>query len=216
MAMPRCVVESPWLWSVHPRHGPEGLPLWPLARRSQRHARQRCQAIDVLAALAQLRDGRDHPDRIVLVGHSLGGFAVARRRRTGAKGRRRADQLCWPGLGSPVPDIFVCQPDRLVAAMGMTTALWRAYPASGSTHRTTTSLVPPWHGKCIPMLTPLTGRCSPAAIRCRTTPLASDGHTLIFSPPPSRSGGPRVAAACPPLHPADGSHRRTAASTGNS
>ena len=73
-------------------------------------------AVDVLAALADLRqESWVDPTRVILVGHSMGGFAVlaavADDPPDGVLG-----VISFAGaVGSPRPD-FICQPDRLIEA----------------------------------------------------------------------------------------------------
>jgi pimeloyl-ACP methyl ester carboxylesterase len=74
------------------------------------------QAIDVLAALARLRqEPWVEPERVVLVGHSLGGFAALAAAARAPVGVVGIIDFAG-GLGSSRAD-FVCQPERLVATM---------------------------------------------------------------------------------------------------
>ena len=76
----------------------------------------RAAATDVLAALADLRrESWVDPTRVVLVGHSMGGFAVlAAVADTPPEGVRGVISFAG-AVGSPRPD-FICQPDRLIEA----------------------------------------------------------------------------------------------------
>lgn len=77
----------------------------------------RTTSIDVIAALADLRqESWVDPTRVILVGHSMGGFAVlaavAGNPPDGVLG-----VISFAGaVGSPRPDL-ICQPDRLIEAI---------------------------------------------------------------------------------------------------
>jgi len=94
-------------------------------------------AADILSALSALqREPWVDPGRVLLIGHSMGGFAVL-----GASAGNPSGILgviTFAGaVGSPRPD-YVCQPDRLIDAIGLSAAA-PISPAFGSSPRTTTS-----------------------------------------------------------------------------
>ncbi len=94
--------------------GPFAEALGPCDDRNYLHAGQ-AAAADVLAALTDLRkEPWVDPARVLLVGHSLGGFAVLAASASNPDGV--VGSISFTGaVGSPRPD-FVCQPDRLIEA----------------------------------------------------------------------------------------------------
>ena len=103
-------------------------------------------AADILSALSALqREPWVDPGRVLLIGHSMGGFAVL-----GASAGNPSGILgviTFAGaVGSPRPD-YVCQPDRLIDAIGLSAAA-PISPAFGSSPRTTTSSPQLSPGRC--------------------------------------------------------------------
>ncbi len=94
--------------------GPFAESLGPCSARTYQDAGQ-AAAGDVLSALAVLRkEPWVDPDRVVLVGHSMGGFAVLAASAANPPGVLGIISFAG-AVGSPRPD-YVCQPDRLIEA----------------------------------------------------------------------------------------------------
>lgn len=172
--------------------GSINVPAGPCSDRDYTRA-ARAQAVDILAALAVLREELwIQPDHVVLVGHSLGGLAVLAAATEAPPGVVGIVDFAG-GLGSPMPGV-VCVPGHLIATMhdfgaathipglwvfaqndqffGPTLArqMFNAYTAAGASAEF--EAAPPYDG---------------------------DGHLLIFSPTPA-VWWPRVAAFLGQLH----------------
>jgi dienelactone hydrolase len=147
----------------------------------------------VLAALNSLRNEPwVDPQRVVLVGHSAGGFAAL-----GAATHNPAGVvgiIDFAGaVGSPRPD-FVCQPDRLVAAMhqfGMSARVPSLWIFAANDHFFAPPLVRQMFDAFVAGGAPAELDAAPAFGR--------DGHLLIFAVAPS-PWWPRVADFLDHLH----------------
>jgi dienelactone hydrolase len=152
------------------------------------------EAVDVQAALKQLRsEPWAEPDSVLLVGHSAGGSAALALAATQSPEGVVALIIFAGGLGSIRPD-FVCQPERLVTTMksyGLSTHLPSLWIYAQNDH---------FFGPALArqMFDAYAAGGAPAQFEA-APPFAADGHSLIFSPPPSL-WWPRVAAFLAPLH----------------
>lgn len=150
-------------------------------------------AIDILGALASLRrEPWADPDRIVLVGHSLGGLAALAAATEAPAGVRAIVDFAG-GLGSPSPGV-ICSPQHLVATMhdlGTGTripSLWIFAQNDG------------FFGPAIArqMFDAYTDAGAPAEFDAAPA-YGHDGHLLIFSPTPAL-WWPRVSQFLDQLH----------------
>jgi dienelactone hydrolase len=136
----------------------------------------RTASIDVLAALAALRQGSwVDPTRVILVGHSMGGFAVlaavAGNPPDGVLG-----VISFAGaVGSPRPD-FICQPDRLIEAdriFGLTSRIPSLWIFAENDHYFGPELARGLRDAYVSNGAPASLFAAPS--------LGNDGHLLIFS-----------------------------------
>jgi dienelactone hydrolase len=144
-------------------------------------------AADVIAALDDLR-GQPwvDPDRIVLIGHSMGGFAMLAAGATNPPGVRATISFAG-AVGSPRPD-FMCQPDRLIAAdgaFGKTARIPSLWIFSANDHY----FAPPLAQD---MIDAYAAHGAPAELYA-APPYDGDGHGLIFAKPEA-TWWPRVAS----------------------
>jgi dienelactone hydrolase len=153
----------------------------------------RVWAEDILSAVSSLRrEPWADPDRIVLVGHSAGGFAdlaAALQEPAGVAGI-----IDFAGaLGSPRPD-FVCQPERLVETMHEFGA--GAHVPSLWLYAENDHFFGPQLAR--QMFDAYAAGGAPAEFDA-APPFGQDGHALIFAAAPAQ-WWPRVAAFLTHLH----------------
>lgn len=144
-------------------------------------------AADVLAALTALRgEGWVDPERILLVGHSMGGFAVLAAGAAQPKGVKAVISFAG-AVGSPRPD-FVCQPERLIAAdrrFGLTAAAPSLWVFAENDH---------FFGPALArQMIQAYGEAGAKADLYMAPPFGADGHLLIYGSP-ATVWWPRVAA----------------------
>lgn len=146
----------------------------------------RAGAADVIAALDDLR-GQPwvDPDRIVLIGHSMGGFVMLAVGMTNPPGVRAIISFAG-AVGSPRRD-FVCQPDRLIAAddaFGQTARIPSLWIFAANDHFFASTLVQD-------MIHAYAAHGAPAEL-FEAPPYDGDGHEVIFARPET-TWWPRVA-----------------------
>jgi len=144
-------------------------------------------AADVVAALNELRrQPWIDPDRIVLVGHSMGGFVMLAAGATNPPGVRAIISFAG-AVGSPRPD-FVCQPDRLIAAddtFGQAAHIPSLWIFAANDHFFAPALARD-------MLHAYAAHGAPAELFAAPA-YDGDGHGLVFAPPET-TWWPRVAS----------------------
>jgi dienelactone hydrolase len=133
-------------------------------------------ADDVLAALTALRtESWVDPSRMVLVGHSMGGFAAVAASARNPDGVRGIISFAG-AVGSPTPD-FVCQRDRLIDAdqkFGDTAHIPSLWVFAENDHFFAPELA---HA----MFAAYTAHGTPASLFI-APPYGRDGHVLIWAP----------------------------------
>jgi pimeloyl-ACP methyl ester carboxylesterase len=168
------------------------LPMGPCGDRDYTGA-ARAQAVDILAALASLREEPwVDPDHVILVGHSLGGLAALAAATDAPAGLTGI--INFAGLLGSAMTGMVCSPQHLVATMhelGAAThipSLWIFAQNDG------------FFGPAIARQTfdAYTAAGAPAEFDA-APPYGHNGHLLIFSSPPA-VWWPRVAAFLDRLH----------------
>jgi len=144
-------------------------------------------AADIIAALNELRRHPwIDPDRIVLVGHSMGGFVMLAVGATNPPGVRAIISFAG-AVGSPRPD-FVCQPDRLIAtddAFGQTARIPSLWIFAANDHFFAPALARD-------MVHAYAAHGAPADL-FEAPAYDGDGHGLILAPPET-TWWPRVAS----------------------
>ena len=155
--------------------GPFAEWLGPCTARNYREAGD-AAAADVLGALAVLRaETWVDPARVLLVGHSMGGFAVLAASATNPTGVLGGISFAG-AVGSPRPD-FVCQPERLIDAdrtFGQTARVPGLWIFSENDHYFGPDLAQA-------MFAAYTANGAPASL-FEAPPFGQDGHRLIWSP----------------------------------
>lgn len=150
-------------------------------------------AADLLSALSVLRqEPWVDAARIVLLGHSMGGFAVLAAAATNPPGVLGAISFAG-AVGSPRPD-FVCQPDRLIDAdrvFGQTTRIPSLWLYAENDHFFGPDLTRK-------MFDAFAANGAPSAL-FEAPPFGHDGHALIWSPE-GTAWWPRVAPFLLSLH----------------
>ena len=150
-------------------------------------------AADVLAALAVLRkEPWVDTARVLLVGHSMGGFAVLAASATNPPGVLGIISFAG-AVGSPWPD-YVCQPDRLIEAdrtFGQTARIPSLWIFAENDH-----FFDP--GLARAMFDAYIANGAPASL-FEAPPFGHDGHTLIWAPD-GTAWWPRVATFLNSLH----------------
>jgi dienelactone hydrolase len=150
-------------------------------------------AADVLAALAVLRkEPWVDPARVVLVGHSMGGFAVLAASAANPPGVLGIISFAG-AVGSPRPD-YVCQTDRLIEAdraFGQSARVPGLWIFAQNDH-----LFGPDLAKS--MFDAYVANGAPASL-FEAPSFGRDGHSLIWSPD-GTAWWPRVAALLESLH----------------
>ncbi len=136
----------------------------------------RAASVDVLAALADLRkESWVDPMRVVLVGHSMGGFAVLAAV-AGDPPDGVLGVISFAGaVGSPRPD-FICQPDRLIEAgeiFGRTSRIPSLWIFAENDHYFGPGLVRDLLGAYVSNAAPASLFAAPR--------FGNDGHMLIFA-----------------------------------
>ncbi len=172
--------------------GPYSEALGPCEARNYTRAGD-AAAGDVLAALTELRkEAWVDPARIILVGHSMGGFAAL-----AASARNPPGVLGFisfaGAVGSPTPD-FVCQPDRLIDAdrtYGETARVPGLWIFAANDHFFGPDLARSMFDAYI-------ADGAPASL-FEAPPFGRDGHRLIWSPD-GTAWWPQVAAFLTSLH----------------
>ncbi len=155
--------------------GPFMEGLGPCTARTYQEAGNAAGA-DLLASLAVLRrEPWVDPARVVLVGHSMGGFAILAAAATNPPGV--LGFISFAGaVGSPRPD-FVCQPDRLTEAdriFGQTARIPGLWIFAQNDH-----FFGPDLAKA--MFDAYRANGAPTSL-FEAPPYGHDGHTLIWSP----------------------------------
>jgi dienelactone hydrolase len=172
--------------------GPFAESLGPCSARTYMDAGQ-AAAGDVLSALAVLRkEPWVDPDRVVLVGHSMGGFAVLAASAANPPGVLGIISFAG-AVGSPRPD-YVCQPDRLIEAdreFGKTARIPSLWIFAENDHFFGPDLART-------MFDAYAAHGAPAAL-FEAPPFGHDGHALIWSPD-GTAWWPRVASFLASLH----------------
>lgn len=172
--------------------GPFAETLGPCGARTYKQA-GKAAAAEVLAALAVLRkEPWVDPARVVLVGHSMGGFAVLAASAANPPGV--LGFISFAGaVGSPRPD-FVCQTDRLIAAdrtFGQDARVPGLWIFAENDHFFGPDLARA-------MFDAYAANGAPASL-FQAPPFGRDGHSLIWSPD-GKAWWPRVAAFLNSLH----------------
>jgi dienelactone hydrolase len=148
---------------------------------------------DIAAAVARLRtEPWVDPARVVLVGHSMGGFAVLAAAASNPEGVLGAISFAG-AVGSNRPD-FVCQPDRLIEAdraFGRTTHVPGLWIFADNDHFFAPAVVRPMFDAYAAGGAPVSLFQAPA--------IGHDGHLLIFAPAET-AWWPRVAAFLESVH----------------
>jgi dienelactone hydrolase len=155
--------------------GPYMEALGPCTERTYKAAGD-AAAADVLAALAVLRKERwVDPARVVLVGHSMGGFAALAASATDPPGVLGIISFAG-AVGSPRPD-FICQPDRLIdaaRAFGRTGRIPGLWIFAQNDHYFGPELTRA-------MFDAYRAKGAPTSLFV-APPYGQDGHTLIWAP----------------------------------
>jgi dienelactone hydrolase len=166
--------------------------LGPCSARTYKEAGD-AAAGDVLAAVSALQRERwVDPKRVVLVGHSMGGFAALAVAATNPPGV--LGTISFAGaVGSPRPD-YVCQPDRLIEAdrtFGQTARIPGLWIFARNDHFFGPDLT-------TAMFDAYRANGAPASL-FEAPPYGRDGHALIWSPD-GTAWWPEVEAFLKSLH----------------
>jgi dienelactone hydrolase len=172
--------------------GPFAERLGPCSARTYQDAGE-VAASDVVSALAVLRkEPWVDPARVVLVGHSMGGFAVLAASAANPSGVLGIISFAG-AVGSPRPD-YVCQPDRLIDAdrvFGKTARIPSLWIFAENDHFFGPELARE-------MFDAYAANGAPAAL-FEAPPFGHDGHALIWSPD-GTAWWPQVATFLESLH----------------